>query len=636
MKLIRTLSRLLVGMLFIFSGFVKAVDPLGSTYKFTDYFDAFGLGFLSFFALPLAFILSASELLMGIGLLLAYRMKVVSWAVLLFMSFFTILTFILALFNPVTDCGCFGDALILTNWETFWKNIVLMIFTLVIFTGRKHYTPVLWPKAEWTILSFFFVCCLSLSVYCYRHLPILDFRPYRVGTNLSKATIIPPGAPADEYDTRLYYRDKSNGKIREFSISNFPRDTGWVFDHSKSVLLKKGYEPPVHDFSVSSPDGQDVTETIKNTKGFVFLLVSYNLNKADKASLVRAADYFRLTGIYSDVSFYAATASVADDISKVRNSLGLPYDFGTADEIALKTMIRSNPGLILIKDGTIIKNWHYNDFPEVREFEPALKDLARNFPFAPGTDLRKIKQRPEGARSDVFKTTLKYRKVDSDSVSEFTMDNFPHGDDWTFVSSRSEKISSGFTMPLDDFKMLTYNSEDVSEGIIQESGQIFLISVKEPHLLDPDMLEKLNKLSIAASSAPGGPFLFYAMTGLETDQIYPFTDSYISPITFCSTPLKLVESVSGNGVSLISIKNGKVTARWDNSSIPGPDKISEIISAGFHPGELETGIMPYLTSNYRTVIENGRVYIFLLGFLFLALFVRIFIEIPYYVKNGNG
>ena len=213
MKIIRSLARIIVGIVFVFSGFVKAVDPLGSTYKFIDYFNDFGMEFLVPLAFPLAVVLSSLELVMGISFLFGYRMKLVSWAVLLFMSFFTVLTFILAIYNPVSDCGCFGDALILTNWQTFWKNIIFMLFTIIVFSGRNSFPSIRGAIAEWGILAFFFSGAIGLSSYCNNHLPILDFRPYKVGTHIPTASAIPDGAPADVYDTRLYYRNIENGKV---------------------------------------------------------------------------------------------------------------------------------------------------------------------------------------------------------------------------------------------------------------------------------------------------------------------------------------------------------------------------------------------------------------------------------------
>jgi len=629
MKILRIISRIIVGLVFVFSGFVKAVDPLGSTYKFTDYFNAFGLEIFVFLALPLAILLSAIELVIGISLLLGYRMKFTSFVLLVFMAFFTLLTLALAIYNPVTDCGCFGDALILTNWQTLLKNIVLMGFTLVIFAGRNTFPVIRGATAEWGILSFFFAMVMGLSVYCYNHLPILDFLPYKIGTNIPAASLIPEGAPADVYETRLFYRNITDGRIQEFTIDNFPQDSAWEFSDSKSVLISRGYEPPIHDFSINAPDGTDITESIKSNKDFVFLLVSYNLAEADKNSLKKANDYFRLSGIFNDVSFYAVTASNGDDVSKTRTDLGLHFDFGSADEIALKTIIRSNPGLLLIKNGTIMGKWHFNDFPGPENFGTEFENLISNFPLAVGVDLRNLKTPPEGARTDKYKTSLVYRNILSDSLSSFTMDNFPQSSDWVFVSSHSEKIESGYESPLDDFTMTTAEGEEISNNIIQQNGDVFLVCTKEPHNLDPDMLERLNKLAVVGASHPEGPVLFFGITGLEREQIYGFTDSFISPISFCSGPLEFVESISGNGVSLIHLKNGIVAGRWENNSIPDPDEFRTLLSESYEPAEFEAAVMPYLLTGNTDLIEKYRIYTLLLGFLFISLFIRVFLEDPF-------
>ncbi|TFH26781.1 MAG: DoxX family protein, partial [Bacteroidia bacterium] len=207
MKYIRLLSRIILGMVFIFSGFVKAVDPLGSAYKFADYFAAFRLGFLEFLALPMGVLLSAFELVLGIILILGYRKRVIFAVTLWFMVFFTVLTFILALFNPVSDCGCFGDALILTNWQTFYKNVVLMVFVLILWVARKKESDSGPVVGEWVVIGGLYVMASLFSFWNYRHLPLIDFRPYDVGTVISEKMNVPEGMPVDEYKTSLVYKN---------------------------------------------------------------------------------------------------------------------------------------------------------------------------------------------------------------------------------------------------------------------------------------------------------------------------------------------------------------------------------------------------------------------------------------------
>jgi len=629
MKTLRIISQFIVGIVFIFSGYVKAVDPLGSTYKFTDYFNAFGMEFMVWSALPLAILLASVEMLMGMSLLLGYRMKVLSWAVLFFMSFFTVLTFILAIFNPVTDCGCFGDALILTNWETFWKNIILMFFTLIIFTGRKSFPVIRRPIIEWGVLSFFFAMAISLSVYCKNHLPIMDFMPYKVGVNIPEASTYPEDAELDVIETVLFYRNSLDGKVSEFTIENFPQDTSWKFVDSKSTIISEGYKPPIHDFSILAPNGEDVTETIKNTDDFVFLLIAYNLTKADQAALKKAEDYFKLSGIYKDVQFYAVSASVNSEVRNTISSLNLKYDFGGADEIALKTMVRSNPGLLLIKKGTILGKWHYNDFPELRDFERDMSAKLDNYPFSNGADLRELKNPPLGTRNDIYKTSLEYRNIENDSIAMFSMENFPQSSNWVFVSSHSEKIETGFISPLKDFKLISPEGVDKTDEVIQQNGDVFIVSSLEPQNIDPDILERLNNLSMLGASLPSGPAFFYGMCGLESAQIYGFTDSFVTPINFCSGDKEFIKSISKDGVSLIHLKNGVVKNKWDGKLIPEPDKFRTYIAESSEIQSFENLALPYLLLDLRNSIEGMRVYILLLGFLALTFLIRIISEDPF-------
>jgi uncharacterized membrane protein YphA (DoxX/SURF4 family) len=372
----RNISRILVGVVFVFSGFVKEIDPLGSTYKFTDYFNAFGMEFMTFLAFPLAVMLASAELLIGISLFLGYRMKVTSWAVLLFMSFFTILTFILALTNPVTDCGCFGDALILTNWQTFGKNIILMFFVILIFRARNKYPVISGPKVEYPVLAIFFIAAVFISVYCLNHLPLLDFMPYSKGVNIPAGMIVPENAPLDVYETKLYYKNKISGKQEIFDIQNIPDDSLWEFSSSESKIISRGYETPIHDFNIVSPGGQEITNLVLENPGYTFLLVAYNLNKAEKDGLIKADKLNKIAQSLNNFDFYALSASIDSDIEKIKSDLKLSYNFYSVDEIVLKTMIRSNPGLILIKNGTILGKWSCKDFPGPAELGQEFEKLS--------------------------------------------------------------------------------------------------------------------------------------------------------------------------------------------------------------------------------------------------------------------
>jgi hypothetical protein len=362
MKIIRSISCILVGFVFVYSGFVKGIDPLGSAYKFHDYFAAFNLSFLQFLDMPLSIIQSCAEFLIGVALIVGLRQKLTAWALLIVMGFFTILTLILALFNPVSDCGCFGDALILTNWQTFFKNVFLMLLTVLIFYTRNQLPNKSKVLEEWLMLVIALVAFLFVVNYCLNHLPIIDFRPYKVGTDIVKDMSRPEGALQDSFKTVLFY--KKEGKVKEFSLENIPwKDTTWKWADTKVIKVKEGYKPPIHDFSIKNFDGNDITNEVLSDHDFSFLLIARDLSTSDKRAFEKAnfiAKYCK-TG---RCKFYALTSSSTSDVESIKKSKELDFDFFITDGTTLKTINRANPGLMLIRDGTVLAHWHYNDFPD--------------------------------------------------------------------------------------------------------------------------------------------------------------------------------------------------------------------------------------------------------------------------------
>lgn len=376
LKVVRIISRLILGFVFIFSGFVKAIDPMGSAYKLGDYFNAFNLGFMDGLSLPLGIFLAAFELVLGLVLILGYQKKISYWVLLFFMTSFTILTFLLAIFNPVTDCGCFGDAIIMTNWQTFFKNLILMVFVLILFYARKKAKNMMRSRIERTLVLCFFIVSFLLSGYCIRHLPVIDFRPYDVGTNIRSEMEIPADAPRDEYKTTLNYRNLESGEIQKFTLENYPKDTlEWEFASSESKLLSKGYEPPIHDFGLTDEYSYDITDELLDDEGYSLIMVSYNLEKADQDVLQMMNNWHFLQKISGDLSFIPVTATGTSAREELSEELGLEYTFYSADEIMLKTMLRSNPGFALLKNGTILAKWSYRDFPGITKWNKQWPEL---------------------------------------------------------------------------------------------------------------------------------------------------------------------------------------------------------------------------------------------------------------------
>lgn len=379
-KVIRIISRFILGFVFIFSGFVKAIDPLGSSFKFGDYFAAFHLGFMDGLSLYLGIFLAAFELVLGIVLILGYQKKMTYWVLLFFMGFFTVLTFGLAIFNPVSDCGCFGDAIIMTNWQTFFKNLILMVFVLVLFYSRRKAKNMMRHRAERALIICFFMGSFLLSGYCIRHLPVIDFRPYDIGTHIRSEMEMPDDAPRDVYKTTLNYRNLESGKIQEFTLENYPKDTlEWEFASSKSELISKGYEPPIHDFGLTDEYSYDITNDLLDDEGYSLIMVSYNLEKADFNTLQMLNNWHYLQKISEDFSFIPVTATASATRKELSDELGLEYTFYSGDEVMLKTMVRSNPGFILLKNGTILAKWSHQDFPGISEWNKEWPELIEQY-----------------------------------------------------------------------------------------------------------------------------------------------------------------------------------------------------------------------------------------------------------------
>lgn len=370
MNFIKHTSRILVGITFIFSGFVKGIDPWGSAYKFTDYFNAMGLEWLLWAALPLGILLAFVEFTIGVGLLFNVFLRLFSWLALLFMGFFLPLTLWIAIKNPVTDCGCFGDALVITNWETFYKNIVLIILALFIFRFRNNMKNFAGKKNPLLLSTGSTIIYVAIVFQSYNHLPIIDFRPYKIGVNIPDAMSTPEGATQEIYKNIFYYKNINTGKIEKFSEEDYPwQDTiNWKYDNLESILIQKGYEPPIHNFTIETPDGDNIIDYFTYDENYVFMLVAYDLHKS-KIKMQDKINKLANWATEKKLSFVCVTSTLQEESVAFADKTGAPYEFFNCDEITLKTIIRSNPGLLVLKEGTIVGKWHYNDIPTPEKFQ---------------------------------------------------------------------------------------------------------------------------------------------------------------------------------------------------------------------------------------------------------------------------
>ncbi|MDX8339994.1 DoxX family protein [Draconibacterium sp. IB214405] len=370
MNIVKQLSRILFGLVFIFSGFVKGIDPWGSAYKFTDYFNAMGLDWMLWAAFPLGVLLAFAEFAIGVAFLFNWAMRLFSWLGLLFMAFFTPLTLWIAVKNPVTDCGCFGDALVISNWETFYKNLVFITFAIIAVVNRKWFADKVKSKIPALLSIGVFIVYFGIVYHSYNHLPIFDFRPYKVGTNIPEAMTVPADAPQEVYENTFYYKNKNTGEVEEFAEDNYPWQdtTNWEYHDMESKLVQEGYEPPIHDFTIESPEGDDIKDFFIYDQNYVFMLVAYDLFETSTKSQneINALAHWAMDHGYS---FVCLTSTLQEEALMFAEEHQAPYEFFNCDEITLKTMIRSNPGLMVIKDGTILGKWHYNDIPNPLEFE---------------------------------------------------------------------------------------------------------------------------------------------------------------------------------------------------------------------------------------------------------------------------
>lgn len=374
MKYIVGISRFIVGTLFIISGLIKLNDPVGFSFKLQDYFapEVLDLGFLVPYSLLIAVILVIIEVLLGVALLLGYFKKLTLWALLLMIVFFTFLTFYSAYFNKVTDCGCFGDAMPLTPWESFSKDIVLLFLILILFFGRKYINPLLTRSTRSLIIFISLVVCLGIAYYVLQHLPIIDFRPYKIGANIEEGMTVPDDAPQPIFEYK--WKFLVNGEEKVITTNgDYPQVDG-EFVSVDTKMIQEGYTPPIHDFMMER-DGEDYTSQFLNEENLI-VIVAYSLGNTDKDGYLSIKEVTD-KALKNGYSVIGLSASSQDATEELADEYKLNFKFYFCDETTLKTIVRSNPGILELDKGTIKQKLHWHDaskleLPVVQNAKPNL------------------------------------------------------------------------------------------------------------------------------------------------------------------------------------------------------------------------------------------------------------------------
>ncbi len=364
-------ARTVVGLTFILSGFVKAIDPLGTQYKIQDYLAAIppSLSLPDMLTLLMSVSLSMVEFTLGAFMLTAISRRLTARLTLLFMVVMTAVTVWIYIADPVKDCGCFGDALTLTNLETLLKNIVLLALAALVAWRPTHIGRLMSRSNQMLLGQMLMVTPVALSFWCLYDLPLIDFRPYHIGADIKAGMEIPEGAEQPVFDTTFIM--EKDGERREFTLDNYP-DSTWTFVDSKTVTVKEGYVPPIHDFSITAADGEDITDMVLGREGYTFLLISPDLDKADDQNFGDIDQIYEFCQDNS-IPFYCLTASTEKSQQHWQNITGAEYPFCMTDATTLKTMIRSNPGLMLLEKGVVRGKWSHNRLPDTTELETMLK-----------------------------------------------------------------------------------------------------------------------------------------------------------------------------------------------------------------------------------------------------------------------
>lgn len=368
MKYFLWLLRIVVGLLFIFSGLIKANDPLGLSYKMNEFFEVWGMAWAAKYSLGLSITMIAFEVIAGVAVLLGYAYRVFSFLLLLLITFFTFLTAYVLFSGKIKECGCFGDCIKITNEETFNKDVALLVMIIILFIFRRRVTPVFkgYPSVAILILTTFFV--FGVQWYVLEHLPFYDCLPFKVGANINTDRQIPPGAIPDQYETVMIY--EKDGTQKEFTMENYPwQDTTWKFVDRKDKLIKKGNaEPKIKDYVITDQDGNDQTEYILTQPGYTFLLY------VKDPATARTDNMDRLRTLASqcmaqNIPFYILCSADKETSAQYEKAWKIDAPFMVLDGTVSKTAMRTNPGLMLLEHGVIRNKWSFRDYPKGASLE---------------------------------------------------------------------------------------------------------------------------------------------------------------------------------------------------------------------------------------------------------------------------
>jgi triosephosphate isomerase len=373
LRIFLNLCRLVLSLTLILSGFVKAIDPLGTQYKIQDYLTALGMGGVlpDWATLSASVVLSATEFCLGIFLLFAMHRRTVTKLTVALMAVMTVISLWLWIANPISDCGCFGDALVLTNGQTLAKNVVLLVCAVLLAIWPLSMVRLISRTNQWIVINYTLLFIIATSLWCLYDLPLFDFRPYHEGADIRAGMELPDSAAQPKFETKFIL--EKDGERRTFTLEDYP-DSTWTFIDSETVQVSEGDLPPIHDFSITRiENGEDITDMVIDDPGYTFLLISPTLEDASDG------DFGEIDQIYeycedNGYQFYCLTSSGESAIERWRDLTGAEYPFCSTDGTTLKTIIRSNPGLLLLHGGKVVRKWSHNFLPDAPKLTERLED----------------------------------------------------------------------------------------------------------------------------------------------------------------------------------------------------------------------------------------------------------------------